>query len=95
MEKPQRETDRSVCKADSGIKAFRSEKKVLCKNVARGSEPRRAQRQLPVPYQGCVSTAKWRGLWRDEAREVGTARLRWALETMQRSEKKRGKLERN
>lgn len=44
-----------MCKADSETKAFRSEKKGLCKNVARGSDSTQPQRQPARSLPGlCV-----------------------------------------
>lgn len=72
MEKPQRGTDRSMCKADTGTKALRSEKKVLCKTVARGPDSGQAQSQparslpglcLQQSGEGCggMKPERWAG----------------------------------
>lgn len=73
MEEAQRETDRSMCKADSETKAFRSEKKVLSKNVAKELDSRRTGSEPACPFHTSVPAGMWRGLWRDEAGEVGRA----------------------
>ena len=63
------ERNRSVWKEDSERKAFRSEKKVPCKNVARasdfrstGSEPAFPCSTRPVCLQRC-RRGLWRGSW--------------------------------
>ena len=71
---------------DSETKAFRSEKNVPCKSVAKESEGLAQSQPVPSIPALCVYNSQ-RGLWRDEAGKVGRAKLQWALDIMQRSEK--------
>lgn len=86
------ERNRSVWKEDSERKAFRSEKKVPCKNVARASDFRStgSEPAFPCSTRPVVCSTVEEGCG-EEAGEVGGA-----LDTMQRSEKNEwGKWERN